>query len=169
MTRSSFDPLYELDPEIEITLRRLKKARNIVVSNNSNFVSSSDNSSPITNTSNSIEYKQMENNNKRTLKELATPDVVYQPRRPPQTLKGIPCGMFHNEAIRNTRRLHQNEGVPILLGHSCKRLAVLTASSLQHLGRHEVHILGKVLSGIQNHDHHEGNMWDKATFWRNSA
>ncbi|RDX70968.1 hypothetical protein CR513_49731, partial [Mucuna pruriens] len=70
---SSFDPLYELDPKIEITLRRLRKARNIVVSNNSNSLSSFDNSSPITNTSDSLE-----NNNKRTLKELATPDV-YQP------------------------------------------------------------------------------------------
>ncbi|RDX76169.1 hypothetical protein CR513_43873, partial [Mucuna pruriens] len=42
---SSSDPLYDLDPEIEITLHRLRKARNIVVSNSSNFVSSSDNSS----------------------------------------------------------------------------------------------------------------------------
>ncbi|RDX68648.1 hypothetical protein CR513_52339, partial [Mucuna pruriens] len=41
MTRSSFDRLHELDSEIEITLRRLRKAMNIVVSNSSNFVSSS--------------------------------------------------------------------------------------------------------------------------------
>ncbi|RDY04482.1 hypothetical protein CR513_11803, partial [Mucuna pruriens] len=72
-TQSSFDPLYHLDPKIEIILRRLRKARNIVVSNSSNSVSSSDNSSPVTNTSNSMK------NNDRTLKELATPDVVYQP------------------------------------------------------------------------------------------
>ncbi|RDY05159.1 hypothetical protein CR513_11032, partial [Mucuna pruriens] len=59
---SSTDPLYDLDPEIELTLRSL-----------------------ITNTSDSVEYsstnsfaEQMENN-ERTLKELATPDVVYQP------------------------------------------------------------------------------------------
>ncbi|RDX97914.1 hypothetical protein CR513_19251, partial [Mucuna pruriens] len=78
-------------------------------------------------------------NNERTLKEMATPDVVYQPwciqypqlepaqsyeitsglihlRRPPQASKGIPCGLFHNEAVRDTRRLHQNEGIPILHG-----------------------------------------------------
>ncbi|RDX62513.1 Retrovirus-related Pol polyprotein, partial [Mucuna pruriens] len=85
--RSSTDSLYALDPEIEITLCRLRKARNIVVSGSSNSVSSSDNSSPVTNTFNFFEYnstknfvelEQMENND-RTLKELATPDVVYQP------------------------------------------------------------------------------------------
>ncbi|RDY01781.1 hypothetical protein CR513_14851, partial [Mucuna pruriens] len=85
---SSSDPLYDLDPEIEITLRMSRKARNIVVgnSNNSNSVSSSDNSSLVTNTFDSVEYnstnnflgpKQMENND-RTLKELATPDVTYE-------------------------------------------------------------------------------------------
>ncbi|RDX83323.1 hypothetical protein CR513_35764, partial [Mucuna pruriens] len=192
---SKSDSLYELDPEIEITLRRLRKARNIIVSNSSNSVSSSDNSSYVTNNSDCVEYsstnkfaEQMENNNKRTLKELATPDVVYQPwciqypqleptqtyelksglihlRRPPQILKGIPCGLFHDEAIEDTRRLHQNEGIPILLGWSSKRLAILTTSSLQHLGRHEAHVLGKVLFGIQNRDHQEGNMWNKATIW----
>ncbi|RDX98231.1 hypothetical protein CR513_18890, partial [Mucuna pruriens] len=68
---SSFDPLYDLDPKIEITLRRLRKSRNIVVSNSSNSISSSDNSSPVTNTSDFVGYsstnnfaepEQMENN-----------------------------------------------------------------------------------------------------------
>ncbi|RDX69430.1 hypothetical protein CR513_51461, partial [Mucuna pruriens] len=96
MTRSSSDLLYDLDLEIEITLRRLRKARNIVVSNSSNYVSSFDNSSHVTKTYDSVEYsgtnnfakpEQMENND-RTLKELATPDVAYQPwRRSPQALK----------------------------------------------------------------------------------
>ncbi|RDY11795.1 hypothetical protein CR513_03493, partial [Mucuna pruriens] len=60
---SSSDPLYDLDLEIEITLRRLRKARNIVVSNNnsSNSVSSSDNSSPVTNTFDSVEYSNTNN------------------------------------------------------------------------------------------------------------
>ncbi|RDY00004.1 hypothetical protein CR513_16867, partial [Mucuna pruriens] len=86
MTRSTFDPLYDLGPKIELTLRRLRKARKIIVSNSSNSVSSSDNSSHVTNTSDSFEYsstnnstKHMENNNERTLKELATPHVMYQP------------------------------------------------------------------------------------------
>ncbi|RDX84777.1 hypothetical protein CR513_34127, partial [Mucuna pruriens] len=105
---SSSDPLYDLDPEIEITLRRLRKARNIVVSNSSNFVFSSDNSSPVTNTSDSIEYSntnsfagRMENNNERTLNELATPDVVYQPwciqypqMEPAQTYE-LKSGLIH--------------------------------------------------------------------------
>ncbi|RDX86426.1 hypothetical protein CR513_32237, partial [Mucuna pruriens] len=106
-TLSSTEPLYDLDPEIEITLRRLRKTRNIVVSNSSNFVSSFDNSSPVTNISNSVEFcstnsfaEQMENN-ERTLKELATPDVVYQPwciqypqLEPAQTYE-VKSGLIH--------------------------------------------------------------------------
>ncbi|RDY04772.1 hypothetical protein CR513_11470, partial [Mucuna pruriens] len=64
MTRSSTDPLYAFDPEIELTLRRIRKNRNTIVNTSSN--------------SDSIQPGQMENND-RTLKELATPDVVYQP------------------------------------------------------------------------------------------
>ncbi|RDX67769.1 hypothetical protein CR513_53311, partial [Mucuna pruriens] len=151
MTKSSSDPLYDLDLEIEITLRRLRKARNIVISNSSNSVSSSNNSNPVTNTYDSIEYSSINNfvvpelmeNNDRTLKELATPDVAYQPwciqypqleptqiyelkydlihlRRSPQALEGIPCGLFHNEAARDTGRLHQDEGIPILPRWSSK-------------------------------------------------
>ncbi|RDX96448.1 hypothetical protein CR513_20890, partial [Mucuna pruriens] len=82
---SSSDPLYDLDPEIEITLRRLRKVRNTIVSNSSSSssVSNSDNSNSVTNDSDSFEYssanistepEQMENND-QTLKELATPDV----------------------------------------------------------------------------------------------
>ncbi|RDX79233.1 hypothetical protein CR513_40359, partial [Mucuna pruriens] len=121
------EPLYHLDPEIEITLRRLRKARNIVVSNSSNSVSSSDDSSPVSNTSNFVKYsstnnfaesEQMENND-RTLKELATSNVA---RRSPQAPEGIPCGQFHDEGTGDTERLHQNEGVSILPGWSCKRL-----------------------------------------------
>ncbi|RDX97373.1 hypothetical protein CR513_19870, partial [Mucuna pruriens] len=67
----------------------LRKAWNIVVSNIniSNSFPSSDNSSLVTNNSNSFENSSTNNfaelehieNNDRTLKELATPDVVYQP------------------------------------------------------------------------------------------
>ncbi|RDX75050.1 hypothetical protein CR513_45125, partial [Mucuna pruriens] len=46
-------------------------------------------------------------NNDRTLKELTTPDVVYQPRRRSlQALERIPCGLFHNEAARDIGGLH---------------------------------------------------------------
>ncbi|RDX76344.1 hypothetical protein CR513_43672, partial [Mucuna pruriens] len=90
-------------------------------------------------------------NNERTLKELATLDVVYQPwciqypqleptqsyelksgfihlRRPPQAFEGIPCGLFHNETVGDTKRLHQNEGIPILLGWSSEGLAFFLTS-----------------------------------------
>ncbi|RDX97141.1 hypothetical protein CR513_20126, partial [Mucuna pruriens] len=80
---SSTDPLYALDPEIEITLRRLRKTRNIVVniSSSSDSIIYSDQLSTYISPSSSnifVEPGQMENNDK-TLKELATPDVVYQP------------------------------------------------------------------------------------------
>ncbi|RDX71852.1 hypothetical protein CR513_48743, partial [Mucuna pruriens] len=41
--------------------------------------------------------------------------------------------------------------------------------SLQHLGRHEAHVPGEILSSIQDRDHQEGNLWDKATFWKDST
>ncbi|RDX69855.1 hypothetical protein CR513_50979, partial [Mucuna pruriens] len=93
--KSSAGPLHVLDPNIEITLRRLRKGRNTIVcnSNSSNsdnivfvtndFDSSECSSSNINSNcnfglSNFKEPNPMENND-RTLKELATPDVVYQP------------------------------------------------------------------------------------------
>ncbi|RDX93512.1 hypothetical protein CR513_24219, partial [Mucuna pruriens] len=95
MTRSNTDPLYELDLELELTLCRLRKARKIVVNNSrssNSFINFNQLSIDISVSSFShfAEPGQMENND-RTLKELATPDVVYQPwRRPPQALKRIP-------------------------------------------------------------------------------
>ncbi|RDX84441.1 hypothetical protein CR513_34516, partial [Mucuna pruriens] len=66
MTRSSSEPLNAFDPEIERTLHRLRKARHTITpdSYNSNTIWNSEN-------------RSMENNN-RTLKELAIPNVVYQ-------------------------------------------------------------------------------------------
>ncbi|RDX79471.1 Retrovirus-related Pol polyprotein from transposon 17.6, partial [Mucuna pruriens] len=80
MTRSSTDPLYAFDPEIERTLRRLRKARNLVVDNSRNSDSVINSNQFATNISvasfsHFAEPGQMENND-RTLKELATPDVV---------------------------------------------------------------------------------------------
>ncbi|RDY03833.1 hypothetical protein CR513_12533, partial [Mucuna pruriens] len=80
---SSIDPLYAFDPEIETTFHRLRKAKNLVVNNSRSSDSVIDSNQLCTN--NSIassnifaEPRQMENNDK-TLKELATPDVAYQP------------------------------------------------------------------------------------------
>ncbi|RDY10090.1 hypothetical protein CR513_05450, partial [Mucuna pruriens] len=199
---SSSDPLYELDLEIELTLRRLRKARNIVVSNsrNSDSISSFDNNNFATNSSNSVEYSstniftepgQMENNDK-IVKELATLDIVYQPwciqypqlepaqtyelksglihlRRPPQIFERIPCDLFHIEAVEDTKRLHQDEGILILLGWRKRRTSCIFSLFSSTPGRHEPYILGEVLSGIQNFDHQEGNLWDKATIRRNSV
>ncbi|RDY05967.1 hypothetical protein CR513_10131, partial [Mucuna pruriens] len=103
MTRSSTNPFYDLDPKIETTLRRLRKARNIVVSNSnsSNSVSNSDNSSLVTNTSNFVEYSSTNNfaepeqieNNDQTLKELATLDV-YPQLEPAQSYE-LKSGLIH--------------------------------------------------------------------------
>ncbi|RDX75809.1 hypothetical protein CR513_44275, partial [Mucuna pruriens] len=165
MTRSSTDPLYAFDPEIEKTLRRLRRTRNLIVnsSRSSDSIIKSkqfciDNSVASSNIF--AEPGQMENND-RTLKELATPDVVYQPwRRPSQAPQGIPRSLFDDEAAGDTRGLYQNEGIPILPGWSCKRLAVSSASTFQHLGRHEVYLPGKILPSIQDCDHQKGNIWD---------
>ncbi|RDX85597.1 hypothetical protein CR513_33189, partial [Mucuna pruriens] len=81
--KSSTDPLYTFDPEIELTLRRLRKIRNTTVniSSSINSVINSDQSCTdhsVASTNIFSEPGQMENHD-RTLKELATPDVVYQP------------------------------------------------------------------------------------------
>ncbi|RDX94146.1 hypothetical protein CR513_23502, partial [Mucuna pruriens] len=81
--KSSTDPLYTFDPEIELTLRRLRKIRNTTVdiSNSLDPVINSDQSCTdhsVASTNIFSEPGQMENHD-RTLKELATPDVVYQP------------------------------------------------------------------------------------------
>ncbi|RDX99577.1 hypothetical protein CR513_17368, partial [Mucuna pruriens] len=102
ITRSNSNILYELDLEIDRTLHRLIKVMSTVVSNSnsSNSVSNSNNSVSATNDSDFFEYKPMENND-RTLKELATPDVVYQPwciqylqLEPPQSYELKP-GLIH--------------------------------------------------------------------------
>ncbi|RDX86595.1 hypothetical protein CR513_32060, partial [Mucuna pruriens] len=81
-----------------------------------------------------------------------------QTRRSPQALEGIPCGLFHNKAVGDTRRLHKNEGIPILPRWSCKGLTVPITGSLQQLERYEAHVLGEILSSIQDWDHQEGNL-----------
>ncbi|RDX71813.1 hypothetical protein CR513_48782, partial [Mucuna pruriens] len=79
MTRSNTDPLYTFDPEIELTLRRLRKIRNTTVNVSSSIdsVINSDQSCTdhfVASTNIFLESGKMENHD-RTLKELATPDV----------------------------------------------------------------------------------------------
>ncbi|RDX72908.1 hypothetical protein CR513_47553, partial [Mucuna pruriens] len=72
MTRSSTEPLYAFDPKIELTLHTSSSLDSAI---NSNLSSAN----ALVSSSNIFaEPGQMENND-RTLKELATPDVVYQP------------------------------------------------------------------------------------------
>ncbi|RDX99126.1 hypothetical protein CR513_17868, partial [Mucuna pruriens] len=188
--KSSTDPLYAFDPEIELTLRRLRKIRNTIVNTSSGSDSAINSNLPsaealVFSSNIFAELGQMENNDK-ILKELATPDVVYQPwciqypqlepaqtyelkRRPPQASDGIPCGLLHNEAAGYIGRLHQNEGVPILSQRSSEGLAVSSANSFQHMGRHEAHISREVLFGIQNCVHQERDMLDKVAYKRDFA
>ncbi|RDX89959.1 hypothetical protein CR513_28243, partial [Mucuna pruriens] len=162
MTRSSSESLHAFDPEIERTLHRLRKVRHTIThdSSSSNSIWNSENSNFSTEESNFFKHQEagtMENND-RTLKELATLDVVYQPwciQCPPlepaqsyelksslihllpkfsQALKGVPRGLFHEEAIGDTGRPHQDERVSILSGWIYKRLPVSIAGSLQYLG-----------------------------------
>ncbi|RDX60719.1 hypothetical protein CR513_61113, partial [Mucuna pruriens] len=92
---SSTDPLYAFDPKIEKTLRRLRRTRNLIVNNSRSSDSvihsnwfSTDNSIATSNIF--AEPGQMENND-RTLKELATLDVVY----PPWFWSYTPLPKFH--------------------------------------------------------------------------
>ncbi|RDY01396.1 hypothetical protein CR513_15285, partial [Mucuna pruriens] len=98
--RSSSNILYDLDPEIELTLRRIRKVRSTIVStnsspnsnSNSNFNNSvfatndTDLSSYSSSNSNTYSNLDLTNTNKpelmenqdRILKELATLDVSYE-------------------------------------------------------------------------------------------
>ncbi|RDX91513.1 hypothetical protein CR513_26497, partial [Mucuna pruriens] len=83
MTRSSLESFHACDLEIERTLHRLRKVRHTITpdSISSNSIWNFENSNFTTDESNFSEHQEagsMENND-RTLKELATPNVVYQP------------------------------------------------------------------------------------------
>ncbi|RDX90154.1 hypothetical protein CR513_28014, partial [Mucuna pruriens] len=60
MTRSSINILYELDPEIDGTLLRLRKVRSTVVSNSGSY--NYDNSAFTTNNSEFFEYSSSDIN-----------------------------------------------------------------------------------------------------------
>ncbi|RDX92019.1 hypothetical protein CR513_25908, partial [Mucuna pruriens] len=156
---SNTDPSHAFDLEIELTLRKIRRNKKTIINNGSvDYVLDSNmlHTDILVSSSNTfIELGQMENHD-RMLKELATPDVVYQPwciqypqLEPAQTfeLKSSLIQLlpkFHglaeedpykhlkefHVAAGNPRRLHQDEGVPILPGWSRKGLAISTASTL---------------------------------------
>ncbi|RDY07628.1 hypothetical protein CR513_08223, partial [Mucuna pruriens] len=191
MTKSkSSSSLHSLDPEIDKTLNRIRKTKNIHVGNNSssfNSISKFDmceykrdiTDNPL------YELEPMENNN-RILKELVTPNMLYQPwciqypqLEPAQSyelksrlirllpkfhgLTGVPRGLFHDEATRDPIRLYQDKGIPIRSRWSNKGLVVPAAGHVRHIGRHEAPVLGEILPSIQDYDHSEGDMWNQAT------
>ncbi|RDY00164.1 hypothetical protein CR513_16683, partial [Mucuna pruriens] len=181
MTRSSSEPLHAFDPEIERTLHRLRKARRTITldSSSSNSIWNSENSNFTTDESISFEHQEarsMENND-RTLKELATPNMVYQPwciqcppLEPAQSYK-LKSSLIHllpefhglagEDPHKHLKEFHvvcsTMRLVPILPGWSCKRLAVSTADSLQYLGGYKAHVPREILPSVQNIDHKEGD------------
>ncbi|RDX65178.1 hypothetical protein CR513_56181, partial [Mucuna pruriens] len=172
MTRSSTDPLYELDSEIELTLRRLRKVRKTVV-NNSSISSSVINSNQFP-TDNSIssfshfaEPRQMENND-RTLKELATPNVPAQTYELKSGLIHL-LPKFHGLVGKDPHKHLKEFHVVCSTMRPYKGLAVPSANTFQHLGRHETHLSREVLSSIQNCIHLKGNMWDKEKLYMNTG
>ncbi|RDY02535.1 hypothetical protein CR513_14007, partial [Mucuna pruriens] len=79
---TNFEPLHAFDPEIERTLHRLRKARHTLTldSSSPSSIWNSKNNNFTTDESNLFEHQEarsMEKND-RILKELATPNVVYQ-------------------------------------------------------------------------------------------
>ncbi|RDX72966.1 hypothetical protein CR513_47481, partial [Mucuna pruriens] len=153
MTRSrSSNSLHSFDPKIYKTLNRIRKTKNIHVGHNNNSL---------------YEPELMENNN-RTLKELATSDVLYQPwciqyshLKPTQSyeLKSklihlLPKfhGLAGEDPHKHLKEFHDKAAF-VLSRWSSKGLAVFAAGHVQHLGRHEVDVPRKVLPGIQNCGH----------------
>ncbi|RDX80659.1 hypothetical protein CR513_38777, partial [Mucuna pruriens] len=147
MTRSCSNKLYAFNSKIDRTLHSFTSNP----TNNSDFsefssVDTNSNSNIADNTSHGPNKMK---NNDRTLKKLATLDVI---------LAGIPRDVFHHEAAWNTRGLYQNESIPIFPRWSHQGLAILTTGSVQHLGGYEVNVFGEFLSSIQNSDHSEGDL-----------
>ncbi|RDY10336.1 hypothetical protein CR513_05168, partial [Mucuna pruriens] len=102
MTRSSTDPLYTFDPEIELTLRRLRKIRNTTINISSiNFVINCDQSRTdhyVASTNIFLEPGQTENHDK-TLKELATPNVPAQTYELKSGLIHVVCSTMRPQGI----------------------------------------------------------------------
>ncbi|RDX96919.1 hypothetical protein CR513_20366, partial [Mucuna pruriens] len=197
MTRkSSFGSLHPFNPKIEKTLNRISKSKNMHVGH------SSDSFSSIPETNNFeikpnfsynplYEPEPMENNN-RTLKELATLNMSYQPwciqylqlkLAQPYELKfglihllpkfhsltGVPRGLLNDETTGDPGRLHKDESIFILPRWSSERLALFVAGYVQHVGRHESAIPRNVLPGVQDNCHPEGDLWNPATLRGNTT
>ncbi|RDY08782.1 hypothetical protein CR513_06962, partial [Mucuna pruriens] len=139
--RSNLDKLHAYDPEIDRTFHRLiRSPRSSKVANSSHrsraFASDStilkSNSGDFdSNIANSYSnFGDNVGNNNKTLKELATPDVMYN------------LGVFDIQSLNKLNHislsedphkhlkesLHQDEGIPLLLGWRCQGLVVPTTN-----------------------------------------
>ncbi|RDX96468.1 hypothetical protein CR513_20866, partial [Mucuna pruriens] len=165
---SSSKSLHAFDPKIERTLHRLRKVRHTVTpdSSSSNSIWNSENSNFTTDESNFSEHQEagsMENND-RTLKELATPDVVYQswciqcpPLEPTQSYE-LKSNLIHllpkfHGLVGEDPNKHLKEFHVVCStmrphpGWSYKRLVVSATGSVQYLGDMKCLFLEKFFLG----------------------
>ena len=144
MTRSLTSNLNELDPEIERTLHLQKRIRRIIKNQNKQ-----------------LQIKTLDKMANRTLKELAAPDVTYQPlciqypnldadfelrsglihllpkyhglagEDPHKHLKEFHVACYH-EATRDCGGTHQAKSLSLFLARCCQGLALLSPSGICH-------------------------------------
>ncbi|RDY03213.1 hypothetical protein CR513_13238, partial [Mucuna pruriens] len=103
----------------------------------------------------------MENNN-RTLKELAILDSYELKSELIHLLSKFHCLAGENP-YKHLKEFHVV--CSMMRPRSGKGLTVSVADHVQHVGRHETYVPRKILFGIQDCDHLEGDMWNQATLW----
>ncbi|RDX61942.1 hypothetical protein CR513_59780, partial [Mucuna pruriens] len=164
---------------IEKTLSSIRKSKNMHIGhNNSSSVSSIIETNDFEINPNFAdnplyEPDLMENNNNRTLKELVTLYVLYQPwyLESAQTyelkfglihllpkfhgLAGIPRGLLHDETARDPGGLHKDEGILVLSSWSNKRLVVSTAGDVHYMGGDEENVPREQHLGETLHEYWE--------------
>ncbi|RDY08190.1 hypothetical protein CR513_07608, partial [Mucuna pruriens] len=161
--------LHPFDPEIEKTLNRIRKSKNMHIGHNS-----SSNVSSI-NVTDDFEIKPnfadnplyepdpIENNNNRMLKELVTLDL-----EPAQTYE-LKFGLIHllpkfhglvgEDSYKHLKEFH----VVCSTMRPDKRLVVSIAGDVHYVEENEENVPREVLLGIQNSGHPEGDLWNLAT------
>ncbi|RDY01278.1 hypothetical protein CR513_15417, partial [Mucuna pruriens] len=113
-----------------------------------------------------IQYPQLESTQSYELKSRL---IHLLPMFHDLAGEGVPYGLFHDEVAWDPERLYKNEGISIFSQWSNKGLDVSTTGHVQHMGRHEANVPRKVLTGIQDCDHLEGDIWNLATLWGDTA
>ncbi|RDY04382.1 hypothetical protein CR513_11900, partial [Mucuna pruriens] len=114
-------------------------------------------------------------NNGRTLKELATPDIVYQPwciQCPPLEPAQSEDPHKHLKEFHVVCSTMRPQGIPddnvkmkafsFSLDGAAKDWLYLQPVLFNTWG-YEAHVPRKILPSIPNHDHKEGDLWDQAT------